>query len=82
MSWTLNTSILALPYGAVSSQLNGVTCDPDRFFCTAVGVALYASQSKTPIAYTSNDGGVTWVPNSTALPLPDNFNLVALNSVG
>lgn len=50
------------------AELESVTCK--GLNCAAVGFFANTLTTETPLAYTSNDGGKTWIRSQIPIPVP------------
>lgn len=68
-SWTLSASLPVPTFSTNSNYLQSVACDSAGSRCAAVG-HHYDGSFSTPLTYTSNNAGVTWVLSSPQPSIP------------
>lgn len=69
-----------LPSGANTVLLSGVSCSSSGSSCVVVGTRDFGPEEGLPLAYTSNDSGLTW-SQPILLTLPPKYNNVQLTGV-
>lgn len=77
ITWELS-STLPLPSDVISqvfrqkTYLNSVFCSETGLNCSAVGYYTNQNGTVSPLSYTSDNGGYSWVVSASPLPLPGN----------